>query len=112
MGFKYHKRDTKKTLYEQAHIIAQRHNFLRKIRSYRQEKRPIVYLDETWLNAHHTLEKSWIDYDGRGGLRVYQVGKGVERLFSMLDLNMGGYQIVSWFLGGNLEQLEDYTITK
>ena len=34
-----------------------------------------MYLDETWLNAHHTLERCWTDYDGKGGLRVPS-GKG------------------------------------
>ena len=59
MGFMYHKRDKKRTLYKQPHIIAQRHNFLQKVRGYRREKRLIVYLDETWLNTHHIPEKTW-----------------------------------------------------
>lgn len=37
-------------------------------RLYRDAGRPIVYLDETWLNAHHFMERCWIDYDGKGVL--------------------------------------------
>ena len=75
MGFKYTTRNKKTALYEQHRIIATRHHYLRQIRKYRDEGRPKVYLDKTWLNAHHTLERCWTDYDGKGGLRVPS-GKG------------------------------------
>ena len=45
------------------------------IRKYRREGRLIIYLDETWLNAHHSLAKCWIDNDGAGGFPV-KSGKG------------------------------------
>ncbi|XP_072389489.1 uncharacterized protein [Diabrotica undecimpunctata] len=35
--------------------------YLQKIRAYREEKRKIYYLDETWLNAGHTKSKIWVD---------------------------------------------------
>lgn len=60
MGFKYKMRNKKAGLYEQHRIIASRHQYLRQI----------VYLDETWLKAHHTMEICWIDYDRKYGLRV------------------------------------------
>ncbi|XP_062523606.1 uncharacterized protein LOC134198261 [Corticium candelabrum] len=75
MGFKYTTRNKKTALCEQHRIIAARHHYLRQIKKYRDEGRPIVYLDETWLNAHHTLKRCWADYDGKGGLRVPS-GKG------------------------------------
>ena len=34
-----------------------------------------MYLDETWLKAHYISERCWIDYGGKGGLRVPS-GKG------------------------------------
>ena len=68
MGFKFKNHDNRKYVMEQPRVIAQRHNFLRKIRKYRREGRPIIYLDETWLNTHHSLTKCWIDNDGKGGL--------------------------------------------
>lgn len=55
---------------DKPHVIAQRHNFLRKIRKYRREGRPIIYLNETWLNAYHSLTNCWIDNDETGGLPV------------------------------------------
>ena len=45
------------------------------ILTFLSEGRPVVHLDETWLSAHHTCENCWIDYDGKGGLRV-PFGKG------------------------------------
>lgn len=29
----------------------------------RQEKRPVVYLDETWANAHDSKDKAWVEKD-------------------------------------------------
>ena len=73
MGFRYKRRNKKVSLYEQHRIIAARHDYLRKIQTFRSDNRTIVY--ETWLNAHHTHERCWLDYDGRGGIRVPS-GKG------------------------------------
>ena len=28
-----------------------------------QRIRPVVYLDETWCNAHHGKEKAWVEKD-------------------------------------------------
>ena len=72
MGFKFKIHNNRKYVMEQPRIIAQRHIFLRKVCKYRREGQPIiyVYLDETWLNAHHSLTKCWIDNDGTGGLPV------------------------------------------
>ncbi|KAJ8913791.1 hypothetical protein NQ315_002697 [Exocentrus adspersus] len=38
-----------------------RQNYLRQIRTYRDEGRPIYYLDETWLNEGHTKQTIWQD---------------------------------------------------
>ena len=75
MGFRYRKMDKKKALYEQHKIIASRASYLEKIKRCKEAKRPIIYLDKTWLNQRHTLEKCWLDYDGLGGLRIPS-GKG------------------------------------
>lgn len=75
MGFKYHKRDDKLFFYERRDIIEQRHSYLRKIREYRKEERPIVYLDETWANSNTAPERLWVDEQGRGGWKKPS-GKG------------------------------------
>ena len=67
--------NNRKYVIEQPCVIAQRHNFLRKVCKCCREGRPIIYLDETWLNAHHSLTKCWIDNDGTGRLPV-KSGKG------------------------------------
>ena len=37
------------------------------MRRNREEKRPEIYLDETWTNSHSTPERIWVDRDGCGG---------------------------------------------
>ena len=46
-------------LCERADLVAWRCRYLRKIKQYRQEGKPIIYQDETWVNAHHTFPKEW-----------------------------------------------------
>jgi hypothetical protein len=48
------------------------------MRRKRIDKRPEVFLDETWINSHAAPEKIWVDKDGLGGWRRPS-GKG-ERL--------------------------------
>ena len=95
MGFVYKKRDTKRYIYEQKNIIEQRHAYLYKIREYRHENRPIIYTDETWVNAHHTKDYIWVDCDGKGGWKVPS-GKG-QRL---IVLHAGGVE--GWVEGADL----------
>ena len=75
MGFRYHKMNEKIFFYERRDIIQQRHKYLRLIRKYRKEGRPIVYLDETWANSSIAPERLWLDEDGRGGWKRSS-GKG------------------------------------
>ena len=49
---------------ERPHLVSARSRYLRKIRSLRQEGYDIVYLDESWINSHHTVEKEWMSKDG------------------------------------------------
>lgn len=59
--FRYLKRNRKSILIEREDIVRWRHDYLRTIKRYRTENRPIFYLDETWLNEGHTKEKIWVD---------------------------------------------------
>ena len=70
--------DGKRYVYEQPKVIQQRHDYLRRMRRNRQEGRPQVYLDETWINSHAAPERIWVDEDGSGGWKRPS-GKG-ERL--------------------------------
>ena len=61
IGFKYRKQEDKSYVYEQPLIIVHRHQYLRSIRQYRSEDRPIIYLDETWANSHDGHARMWVE---------------------------------------------------
>jgi hypothetical protein len=41
-------------LCERSHLVTLRSKYLRQIKEFRKEKYDVVYIDETWINAHHT----------------------------------------------------------
>ncbi|KAJ8974394.1 hypothetical protein NQ317_011238 [Molorchus minor] len=57
----YLKQSRKSVLIERDDIVRWRRDYLRSIKKFRCEGRPIYYLDETWLNEGHTKEKVWVD---------------------------------------------------
>ena len=60
LGFRYRKVDgNRRVLTERHDIVNQRINFLRKIRSRREEGSTIVYLDETLIDSHHYPSYQW-----------------------------------------------------
>ena len=89
LKFRYAKRDDKVFFYERQDIIESRHKYLREIRKYRKEGRPIVFLDETWANAHMAPERVWLDSEGKGGWKRPS-GKG-QRL---IILHAGNLQLM------------------
>ena len=82
--------DNRRHYYEQPRIIEQRHSYLRRMRQNRIDKRPEVYLDETWANAHDGKDKAWVEADNvtggtLGGVRC-PPGKGTR----LIILGAGG----------------------
>ena len=62
IGFVYQKRKSNvKAVFERNDIIAKRHSFLRKMKKARSESRPLIFLDETWLNQGYTKAYMWSD---------------------------------------------------
>lgn len=61
LKFTWEKINRRSVLIEKQEIIIWRRNYLREIRKYRREGRRIFYLDETWINAGHTVQKTWHD---------------------------------------------------
>ena len=61
MDFVYVKRGRQSALIEKMEIIVWRRKYLRHIKQYRGEGRPIYYLDETWVNAGDVNSKVWSD---------------------------------------------------
>ena len=63
MGFNYWKQDNRRYYYEQPRIIEQRHTYLRRVMQNRADKRPVIYLDETWANSHDGKDLAWVEDD-------------------------------------------------
>ncbi|XP_027843956.2 uncharacterized protein LOC114124782 [Aphis gossypii] len=61
LQFEYVKKNRNSALLEREDLINWRRDYLRKIRHYRSQNRPIYYLDETWVNAGETHSKTWMD---------------------------------------------------
>ena len=62
MGFRYKKtKGNCEIVMEKPDIVAHRHRYLRAIRELLTSGRPIVFLDETWINAHYTVSSRWYD---------------------------------------------------
>lgn len=75
LKFKWRKsQDNRKVLIEKHEIREQRVRFIRNIKQYRREGRPIVYTDETYIHASHTKPHSWSD-DSKSGL-LKPISKG------------------------------------
>ncbi|KAF0724741.1 DDE 3 domain-containing protein [Aphis craccivora] len=78
LDFKYKNcNDGHKFLMERNDIVASRVKFLRKMNAFRcnNDSRPVVYLDETWVNQNHTRGYIWQNSDNTEGLKV-PIGKG------------------------------------
>jgi hypothetical protein len=60
LGFRYAKiNGNKKALVERKDLVNKRINFLRTIKQKINEGYSIVYLDETWVDTHHTAYHQW-----------------------------------------------------
>lgn len=67
LGFKWKRTDTnRKVLIEQSQIRFQRIQYLRKIKKYREEGRPIIYSDESYVDSSHVSHHSWTDSSSKG----------------------------------------------
>jgi hypothetical protein len=67
--------------------------FLRIIRKYRHEGRPVIYLDETYLHSSHTTPYEWAD-DSTAGVKA-PMSKG-QRFIIVHGGNWLKYQITIW----------------
>ena len=56
----------RKFIVERHDIRSLRVKYLRVIRAYREEGRPIVYADETYIASSHTTSYAWDDGSGAG----------------------------------------------
>ena len=76
MGFRWRKAKTnRRLLMEKPEIQHLRRNFLRSMREYRENNRPIIYMDETYIHTSHTHENSWSDNTNEGLHRPFSKGQ-------------------------------------
>ena len=63
LGFKFKRRGMDRIIYERDDLVSWREKYLREIAKVRETEpqREIVYMDETWLNEGHRLQKGWVD---------------------------------------------------
>ncbi|XP_072401180.1 uncharacterized protein [Diabrotica undecimpunctata] len=67
MQFRWRKTENnRKVLVEKSAIRALRIKYLRQIKYFRSQNRPIVYVDETYLHSGHTSSKNWTDESTKG----------------------------------------------
>lgn len=67
LGFRWRRtQNNRKVLIERSDIRSLRIAYLQKIKYFRKENRPIVYLDETYLHSGHTSSKNWTDETTKG----------------------------------------------
>lgn len=76
IGFSYKKTDKRKILLERYDIILKRISFLREAKKIDNWDN-VVFIDETWLNANHTVSRSWTDDTQASTLKV-PMGKGAR----------------------------------
>lgn len=87
LGFTFKKTKTSKEfICESKPMVALRGKYLRKLKELRESNVDIFYLDESYINAHHTCEKEWQSADGRHQ-RIIPSGKGKRVVIA----HCGGY---------------------
>lgn len=73
LGFQFEKYSNRTVLLERPDIVAWRCRYLRSVKNVDYES--IVWLDETFVNAGHTLPKGWSDRTPQGTMKA-PLGKG------------------------------------
>lgn len=101
LGFKWKKTENnRKVLIETTNIRLKRIEYLKKLKKYREEGRPIIYTDESYVDSSHSNPKAWTDGSTKGlktpiskGQRVVIVHAGSEAGFvpnALLTFKAGG----------------------
>ena len=96
-------------LLDRQDIIFWRGQYLRDMSRYRSEKRTIFYLDETWVNEGHSVQKIWQDNNIQNSRQVF-----IEGLSTGLKIPAGkGRRLImthvgseSGFVNGGLLEFE------
>lgn len=87
IGFAYKKNDKRKIIMERTDIALARIDFLRKVKDITDWDK-VVFLDETWLNANHTVSRSWTDDKAESTTKVPE-GKGQRLIIAHAGTSSG-----------------------
>uniref|UniRef100_A0A1X7VIQ7 Tc1-like transposase DDE domain-containing protein n=1 Tax=Amphimedon queenslandica TaxID=400682 RepID=A0A1X7VIQ7_AMPQE len=90
IGLKYRMVDNRHYYYEQPHIIKQRKSYLCKIRQNRANNKPVVFLDETWANAHNGKDFARVKQDTVTGGTLGGVSSLSGKGKRLIILGVGG----------------------
>ena len=101
IGFSYRKINDKRYVYEQHRIINWRHKYLRRLRRNRSEGKTVIYLDETWANAHDGHERTWVKKDDASGGTVGGIRKPTGKGNRLIILHAGSSSL-GWVGGAEL----------
>lgn len=74
MDFEYGKRGRNSALLEKNELRVWRRRYLRDIKRYREEGRPIYFLDETWVNAGDVTSRVWKDKSVQSSQQAFSQG--------------------------------------
>lgn len=74
MQFRYLKRNRKSLLIEKSEVVLWRRKYLQEIRQFRREGKKIYWMDETWLNEGHTVNKVWQDLSITSSRQAFMEG--------------------------------------
>ncbi|KAG0419475.1 hypothetical protein HPB47_004091 [Ixodes persulcatus] len=74
LGLKYKKRSRNARLIEATHIVQWRCKYLRRMSELRRHKKNIFYINETWVNAGHTVGQVWVDTGVASGREAKRSG--------------------------------------
>jgi transposase len=96
IGFQWKKTENnRKLLVERLDIREKRISYLTQIKRYREEGRPVVYMDESYVLSSHVAGKIWADTSGKGlhapvskGDRLIIIHAGGEKGFVPNALTM------------------------
>ena len=58
IGFAYKKRAGRGCVHEHPDIVVKHHRIFREMKQVRQQGQPVVYLDEMWVNQHHSRQQA------------------------------------------------------
>lgn len=109
-GFEFGKGIRTQHLKEKDHVVAARQNYLRKVRRNRSGTdgtiRPVVYLDETYVNKNHSKDFTW--YFGEDGPWIQKPTGNGERLIILNAIPKDGWVPNAKTIFNSLRKTGDY----